>query len=219
MNPEMQTTATYRWEEISKVPQEPGIYSWYYSPEITDKDLGDAIAHVRNMVSEDKTSEAKAYLIGFLDRFVFGYFKEDPYNVLINGALKPQYKGVVHHSSQSSQALISRLIEQPERLATIKQVLEEAAPNFSSPIYIGMADKLGKRLKEHKKLIEKYREEKVLKPVVDTEDHNFAKQICDRNIPPACLFVIVKTIQTTEKNYVDAENILNRINYPILGRN
>ena len=209
----------YKWEEISKIPHEPGIYSWYYSPEITEKDLSTATERVHTLVASDRKEEAREYISGFLEKFVFGYFKEDPYNVLISASLKPQYKGFIEHSFSSSHSLISRLIEEPERLSTIKEVLDQAAPYFASPIYIGMSDRVGARLMTHKGLIEQYRDQRISGDTAQNKEYSFAQQVCVRNMPPTSLFVMVRFINSAQKVYVDAENILNRINYPILGRN
>lgn len=209
----------YRWEEISKVPAEPGIYAWYYSPEITERDLIITTEKINSLKSQNYLDEARQYTSNFLDKFVFRYFKEDAYKVILHAALKPQYKGHVEHAEGPSQSLIDRIIEEPNRLITIKEILKEAAPYFSSPIYIGMSDQVGQRLMSHKNLIQRYREKQIFEYTAEAKEHSFAQQVCARCIPPACLFVMVRLIESPRKNYVDAENILNRINYPILGRN
>ena len=44
-------------------------------------------------------------------------------------------------------------------------------------------------------------------------------EVCRRNILPAQLFVVINIIKDNGKRYIDLENILNRIHYPLLGRN
>lgn len=215
----MPNTTLYKWEEISKVPAEPGVYAWYYSPEITERDLNIATEKINSLKSQNHLDEARQYTSTFLDKFVFRYFKEDSYKVILHAALKPQYKGSVDHSEGPSQSLIDRIVEEPGRLITIKEILKEAAPYFSSPIYIGMSDQVGQRLMSHKNLIQRYREKQITEYTAEAKEHSFAQQVCARSIPPACLFVMVRLIESPRKDYVDAENILNRINYPILGRN
>ncbi len=125
-----------------------------------------------------------------------------------------------------STKLIKRLLDDPERLHTVKAVLETSAPDFASPIYIGMSKKLGNRLKHHRKLIGDYRARRPEKPVTpvselskDQRDQSFARQIAEREINPQRLFVMIRLIDAGANHYVDLENILNRIHYPLLGRN
>jgi hypothetical protein len=86
-------------------------------------------------------------------------------------------------------------------------------------MYIGMSEGLRTRLKRHKSLIEKFGE----LPDSDSEegqrDQSFAREIRARNIPPSRLFVVATVIPDLPGVYVDIENILNRIHYPLLGRN
>jgi hypothetical protein len=216
----------YRWIEISGIPQEPGIYAWYYSPEITDYDLDLAIKTINELKQNDQQDSALKLIEHFLEKNIFKYFKEEPYQVFIEGSLKPNYEGYIEHKPSISKSLVSRILDEPERLETVRNLVQSSAPNFASPIYIGMSDKLGKRLKQHKKLIEKYRSEidfqgnvkKDLKNQ-DNIDQSFAMEVCRRNILPTQLFVVINIIADNGKRYIDIENILNRIHYPLLGRN
>ncbi len=218
----------YRWTEISKVPQKPGVYAWYYSPEITDYDLRKAIDDIKKLKQIGKVHLASEVVENFLYNSIFRYFREEPYQAFLSGPLKPQYQGYIEHQPSLSETLVSRILEEPERLITVKEVIEKSAPNFASPIYIGMSERLGVRLKQHKKLIEKYRSqvevsemnEKIFSAEeIDNSDRGFALQICRRNITPSRLFVVVNILANIDKKYVDIENILNRIHYPLLGRN
>ncbi|AFY44924.1 hypothetical protein [Nostoc sp. PCC 7107] len=213
----------YRWTEISGIPQEPGIYAWYYSPEITDYDLELAIEKINKFKQNNEREYAAKIIENFLEKNIFQYFQEEPYQAFLEGSLKPTYKGYLEHKPIISDSLVSRILEEPERLKTVKNVVQSSAPNFASPIYIGMSDKLGKRLNQHKRLIEKYREEifKENTKIKDKEniDQSFAMEVCRRNILPAQLFVVINIIKDNGKRYIDLENILNRIHYPLLGRN
>lgn len=211
---------TYGWHEIGSVPASPGVYAWYYIPEITHFDLREMKSEVETLKSQGKTDQAKASLRQFLDRMIFRYFREQPYETRLKGALKPRYEGMIAHVPMLSESLIERLVENPARLDTIRDVLQASAPGFSSPLYIGMSERLKFRLSRHKSLIERYSEI----PVGDDDsqegrDHSFAREIHSRSIPPTRLFVVVNVIDDTHGTYVDIENILNRIHYPLLGRN
>lgn len=218
----------FGWTEISRVPSKPGVYAWYYNPEITDFDLEQTIKRIDELTQENNISSARETVKNFLEKFLFDYFTEDPYQVSLRGALKPKYEGQINHIPSLSQSLVDRIVFSPDKLKTIKAVIEKSAPFFSSPIYIGMAEDLNKRLHLHKKLIEKYRSE-ILKAFSfnkvsgndnkEIRDQSFAWQVCKRNISPAKLFVVIKIIDETEHGYLDIENILNRIHYPLFGRN
>jgi hypothetical protein len=223
----MMSSTTYWWTEISNIPKKPGVYAWYYSPEITDFDLQQIISSVNIYRDNNDLDAALKAVKDFLQSFLFRYFQEEPYQATLRGALKPRYEGCIEHKPELSSDLLQRIIEEPERLITIKQVLEQSSPDFSSPIYIGMSESLGDRIKKHKKLIEKYSSQVLIQDGIyhspakerDDGDQSFAMRICSRSIPPMRLFVIVNVLEDLGKRYVDIENILNRIHYPLLGRN
>jgi hypothetical protein len=50
-------------------------------------------------------------------------------------------------------------------------------------------------------------------------DLSFAKDVARRGLVPGRLVVFVATTQTGGDEYKDVENLLNRINFPLCGRN
>ena len=144
------------WEDIANAPELPGIYAWYYSPEITDYDLEETISELKSC-HDDGRPGAEDIVRSTLDSRVFRHFREGPYKVLIDGPLKPTYAGDLEHSFQVSSGLVQRIVEDPDRLRTIRKVLDMSAPMFASPLYMGMAGDLRSRLSVHKSLIERYR--------------------------------------------------------------
>lgn len=40
------------WGELASVPGVPGIYAWYYTPELTTRDLNDAISEIKKRQSD-----------------------------------------------------------------------------------------------------------------------------------------------------------------------
>ena len=89
---------------------------------------------------------------------------------------------------------------------------------------MGMSGQLNNRLKSHQKLIEKYTNQQSSSFFNDTQreknaDSSFALQVCRRNIDPCRLFVAINEIKSIGNEYIDIENILNRIQYPLMGRN
>jgi len=212
--------ATYSWHEIGDVPAQPGVYAWYYTPEITAFDLQRITAEVTTLKASAGSATAKEAVRAFLNESVFRYFREQPYSAQLRGPLKPHYQGLIEHMPTLSESLLDRIVEDPTRLATIRTVLEASAPDFASPIYIGMSERLRTRLGRHKALIEKYGEMLDLGNTEEEQrDQSFAREVRLRNIPPSRLFVVTTVISGPPGTYVDIENILNRIHYPLLGRN
>lgn len=207
------------WADIVNAPALPGVYAWYYSPEITDYDLEQTITQLKACRDADRPG-AEELVRKTLDNRVFKHFREDPYQALIEGPLKPTYTGTLEHTFRVSGGLVQRIVDDPDRLRTIRNVLDMSAPMFASPLYMGMAAELRTRLATHKALIEKYRRlHKQGEEPVRNSDAGFAWQVAKRRIPPDRLIVFTCTTTADDKTAVDIENILNRIYYPILGRN
>ena len=90
---------------------------------------------------------------------------------------------------------------------------------FSSPIYIGMADNLRARLLKHKGLIESFKNRSFVNEEQDDRDSNFAFRVVSREMLTKNLVVSVKYIDSADRLHRPIENLMNRINYPVLGRN
>ncbi len=213
----------YSWLEISRVPDSSGIYAWYYRHLLTDHDI-DRLSN--DLVAARGNPEQSEYLVReFLLTFLFDVFREDPYQVTLTGPLKPAYEGDVPHVMTITTGLVRRIAAEPTRLRILKRVLEEAIPEFASPIYIGMSDDLRDRVNTHKRLIQKYTggerfdfgEGQVSEK--ESADHSFAREVVRRGFSLSRLAVAVRVIETPENIHLDAENILNRINFPLCGRN
>jgi hypothetical protein len=215
----------YRLHELKQAPEGPGIYSWYYAQELSDRDIEDAIGDV--VAFADPEGRA-AMIESFLGRHLFRYYREAPYDVSVSGAMKPRYAGRIDHQAPISSTLVTRLAENPERLRGLKQLLRSAVPQFASPIYIGVAGSLRQRLLRHKALIEKFSNARSLDdltppPADQPEDaivHSFAREVCvDRRMIAPNLIVYAMECQVDPDLRYDLENLLNRINYPLCGRN
>lgn len=214
----------FDYSEISNTPSAPGIYAWYYMPEITVADIQETISVVQNLRDKGDQSGAELAIEDILEKSLFRFFKEEPYHAHIQGPLKPKYEGNLSQINQISTSLVKRLSITPERLFIIKEAIETSAPLFSSPLYIGMSDNLRKRLKLHKSLIARYRQREIIAnditgQIPSNPERSFAAQVCDRKMVPSRLFVITRLTKSQNREYTDIENILNRINYPLLGRN
>jgi hypothetical protein len=74
------------WADLANAPDGPGVYAWYYSPEITDFDLDRTIEEAR---SAPDRADAERVIRTMLDGRLFHYFREEPYSAAISGSLKP----------------------------------------------------------------------------------------------------------------------------------
>jgi len=211
------------WRQINSqnISTLSGIYAWYYEHNISDFDIQEQI----NKINKEKNIEIKKNIIKiFLQDHIFSYYEESPYDALITGKLKATYSGKLIHKNTVSENLVGRIIENPLLLNEIKNILVSISSSFMSPLYIGMAKKLLVRLKKHKFLIEKYRSEGIpnnAESNIDDEirDHNFASRVIKKNFTETNLYVVVKELEKEESLHNIMENILNRINHPVLGRN
>lgn len=210
----------YQWSDLASVPPRPGIYAWYYAVELSEYDLNKVISDIRRQ-RDDNSEYAKKTLVAFLEEFVFRSFSEEPYSASLKGALKPTYEGKVVHKPVVSETLLDRIIERPSRLRMLSSVLRHAIPEFASPIYIGMTKNLRARILKHRDLIDELRalQSKTTREAADKQDQTFALRVVQRGMDLDGLRVAVRLFSEEEGQYLDAENVLNRINFPILGRN
>jgi hypothetical protein len=212
-----------RWGELHHAPPGPGIYSWYYTPTITDFDLQQAISEIHSRKEAGDTAGALSTVKELLRSQVLAYFRQDDYSISLVGPLKaPHYGAAVHHQ-EPSESLIRRIADDPERLYPLREVLRATTPYFASPLYVGMSDSLKGRLQTHKLLIQKLRDAGLSATDISTaqpEDAGFARRIVARRIPPDHLIVAYCEIPAVHPDlHTDAENLLNRMFYPVLGRN
>lgn len=217
----------YAWPDVSDIPPKTGIYAWYYRYMLTDFDIQKLTTDLTHMTGPTKKEDAEAAVSKFLQVHLFGPLVEEPYDTCMSGPLKPRYEGKLTCRSTISASLVERLAADPSRLVTLKKVLAEAVPEFASPIYIGMSVDLRSRIRRHKHLIETYKASDIGhapnwdpdKSAEDNADHSFAWDVVRRGLSVNGLHVSIRSIAAPMNVHVDAENILNRINHPLCGRN
>ena len=193
------------------------MYAWYSKLVISRADIEAVIRNV-NAAQQGGEAQARAVVENALNSFIFGPYQETPYQVTMRGQLKPKFIGEVLHEPSKSDSLIERLAADPERFRVIADVLKNVAPWFTAPLYIGMAKNLRTRLKQHRNKIVELRDSHSGGRDIVAEA-GFANQVVARNFDPTNLFVHIAEVNVDSGEHNDLENILNRINYPIFGRN
>lgn len=215
----VETGRAFAWTEIDQSPTSAGVYAWYAKLLISNADIEAFVNSVENAKGRSE-EEARKIVENALDRFVFNPYREAPYQVFLRGPLKPRYSGDVVHEPSKSESLVDRLVNNPLRFRKIAELLATAAPGFTAPLYIGMAINIRTRLRTHKRKIIDLRESGNSQ-LDDNEllDAGFANQVVARGFDPTNLFVVVTEVDVDSGEQNDLENILNRINFPIFGRN
>jgi len=206
------------WSEIDLAPETPGVYAWYSRLVISKADIDSIFKRVTE-AKRIGDARARAEVEDALDRFIFSPYRETPYQVALRGQLKPKYSGEVSHEPSKSESLVGRLAANPERFRAISEILKTAAPWFTAPLYIGMAINLRSRLKQHRNKIVELRDLQGHGSFDEVTEAGFANQVVARNFDPTNLFVHIAEVNVDTGEHNDLENILNRINYPIFGRN
>jgi len=209
------------------VPEHKGIYAWYLKPNLSTCDINKLLEEI-----DEKKSPADKLIEVFLNKYIFNPLRETPYKIKLEGKLKPKYKGEVTYENPNSTGLISRLVQKPKLLFDIKKIFETVKHDLLSPIYIGMAKNLNVRLSKHVELMKKLRETEAsfhpeyfsLHDLSSSEesalDHKFAHEVVvQRKLDINDLEVHVLELEFADDIQVDIENILNRLNYPLCGRN
>lgn len=206
------------WSEIDLAPETPGVYAWYSRLVISKADI-DAVIKRITAAKMSGDAQARAEVEDALDRFIFSPYRETPYQVALRGQLKPKFSGEVAHEPSKSESLVGRLALNPARFRAVSDILKTAAPWFTAPLYIGMAINLRSRLKQHRNKIVELRDLQVHGSIDGVAEAGFANQVVARNFDPTNLFVHIAEVSVDTGEHNDLENILNRINYPIFGRN
>lgn len=207
-----------QWEQIAQTPDSAGAYAWYYTPRIAKFDIEKIEKEIKTIGAHDRR-EAHDILKAFLSTRLFSTFEEHPYDVSIKGKLKPSYKGQLQHQFSVSDSLVNRLVDEPERISDIFKYIEKMVPLFASPLYVGMADNLKRRLSQHVNLIIRFRDSGV--PSAEgSVDAGFAAEVVRRNMSPQNLSVSIYPVDDKfDRVHADVENILNRILHPVIGSN
>jgi len=208
------------WGQIKEgnIPTTSGIYAWYYRNKIGNADINDIENKLLNISGK---LEKKKFLESVFQKLIFDKFNEEPYSAKISGKLKPTYIGCLSHEYSLSGTFIDRLLGNEESVKDVLKELNEIDVMFSSPIYIGMATNLLQRVLKHKDGIisAKAKVNDITDYPVDVDENSFANRFTNRNLDSTNLYLTFKEINSEKKIHNSMEYILNRVNYPLLGRN
>lgn len=209
-----------RWDQINSIyiPEKSGVYAWYYKYDIS-------IAEIRILESQidlaKNNSEKRALIEAFFKRVIFEKFDEEPYETKLSGKLKPNYSGKLFQDFKLAKSFVNTVLEDPKTIYLIREELKKIDLSFSSPLYIGMAQNLLSRVLQHRDgIIEAVSNRKDGDELYEElEENSFAKRFSNRNLKSTNLYIAFKVIESENKIHSPMEYILNRINYPLLGRN
>lgn len=221
---------TLKWVQINNnnIPKVSGIYAWYYDHKIGNYDIKSLEEKIGLIASDN---DKKICIREFIQKNLLNYYKRENYNVEIKGQLEPKYSGQLTHQIDNANNIVKSIFEDLNVLKSIQQVFNSFDFNFSSPLYVGMAKDLSSRINTHRNLIAKYNDINIDRITLDNkseqneiedediDDHNFAARIIERKFIIQNLVVVIKEVTDTDSIYKIIENLMNRINYPILGRN
>lgn len=201
--------------EVPDADPKPGLYAWYLRIQPGKSNLESSenfLKALKRITEQLRYPDLSMQLRGHL-------------NLHLKGDLKHIWYG--HEENQFSNQFQS-ILEQPEEREILADILALTVPLLTGPLYIGVSKNLSRRLRQHTRLIQEGYHER-LSPVDSKEslenDRNFAERIRQRKIDPNHLVVSLVYVSHPDispsgirKTIENAETLLNRTFYPILGR-
>ena len=79
-----------KWAEIDEVSDKPGVYAWYYTPKLSNKDINDSIRLIESAVLKNDLKEAKNAIVELLKDSIFSRFQETSYDCLLYTSPSPR---------------------------------------------------------------------------------------------------------------------------------
>jgi hypothetical protein len=159
--PQLDGFERFQLSELDRVPRVPGIYAWYAKAQIgapdwrrTDNEEGvdQGGANLRSLLARHtarfappalKTTALGSFRDSWEGRLLperFGRFVD----AVSKGTLEGEWNVV-----QFPEKEMPRVFSGERQRARLTQLLELASPIFSAPLYIGRADDLNQRVRDH----------------------------------------------------------------------
>lgn len=203
--------------EVPDADPKPGLYAWYLRIKPGRS----------NIKSPENFSKALKRITEQLHYPTLSMQLQGHLSLNIKGDLRHIWYG---HEENPFSDQLQEILNGPDERQILGDILELTVPLLTGPLYIGVSKDLQTRLQRHSQLIQDFQEDTIPFPLIDSEeslenDKNFAQRIVERKIDPNHLAVCVVYVShphlSSEKirqAVENAETLLNRIFYPILGR-
>ena len=160
---------------------------------------------------------------------ILKFFKLPNYTVRVSAPLKPTFEGEVENVQRISDKPIDLIFQNIEVVKDINSFFNLNNSCFFSPVYIGKAKRIQDRLFQHKQLISDLKNATRTIEIelssndvkFDTSEFAFAKEFVKRSIPLDWLYFSYCDLSNSKisESYEAIESIMNRINFPLMGRN
>lgn len=220
-------TNSYKFDLIEQAQPTPGVYAWYFKPTFTKRDIELFLA---DLSKNQLLVESQDLTANWFNKNFFKPFKNKSLDALVKGKLTEVYQGTLDHKTENT--IDYQNVATEKHLLHLKSFFDNLDHSFLNPIYIGKAENLKNRLTKHKKLILKALENSKTQVEFalqnsteantdeDADAHYLAEDIIKRQLDINKLFVVTYDLPQDQIHMLYTfEFILNRINYPICGRN
>ncbi|WP_425245411.1 GIY-YIG nuclease family protein [Streptomyces sp. NEAU-NA10] len=224
--------------DVDQAPESPGLYAWYVSFR--------AGPHDWKLKPGPDGDQAIEGFVGLLRRYA-GYYEPLPlalsgrgaYGAKWDGELAPDYP-LREPDAEDPQVddieprleKLTQSLDTESRRRVMATILEKATPVFSTPVYIGVAENLRQRLRQHRvsytKAHDWLREHPEDIELVRTKGKSFGERAAAREIAMQHLEAWVIDLADEENDEVTKKNLrntaesaewlLHRLYSPILGR-
>ena len=229
----------FSMRDVDQAPESPGLYAWYVSFRAGPHDW-------KIQPSPDGDQAIDGFL-GLLRKYA-GFYEPLPIGLTGRGSYGAKWEGSLEldfplrenaegasAGDEEGMRRIDKLMTSlgnEERRRVMATILEKASPVFSSPLYIGVAENLRQRLKQHRQDFTKthdwLRENPEHTETVRARGKSFGQRAAARNIAMEHLEAWVIDLADEENDEVtkkhlrntaeSAEWLLHRLYSPILGR-
>ncbi|URN08546.1 GIY-YIG nuclease family protein [Actinomadura madurae] len=220
--------------DVDQTPESPGLYAWYATFQASNQDW---------KFKPDGASDGA--ILGFLNllRRYASYYEPLPIDLAGRGAYGSRWEGLLEidfplrpeESESTDEDRLGVLLDtlgSEDRRRVMATLLKAATPVFSSPLYIGVAENLQNRLKQHKRDFEQadewLRDHPEDAQVIKLRGKSFGQRAAARGISMNNLEVWVIHLEENDQNGVTVKEVrktaestewlLHRLYSPILGK-
>jgi hypothetical protein len=212
---------TLNISNVSMAPDRPGIYAWYAEIKVGLPDwIGD---------HNDEQDLGATRLRKALDAFS-SYFTRHRLNVEARSYFSTRWRGDLEDIGRTAQSrAVTESLQAADRRELLVSVISSACPVFTNPLYIGVADSLRQRLKQHSEEYFGLRDAQRNAPDAFAEygkQETFAQRAFRLGLKEENLKVFLKPIEVignldreaVRETLEAGEWLLNQWSTPLLGR-